>query len=368
MHDFAMPLDHGLENMKPGGPNKNQDRNNIPLSAAHIAALTTCLSSIHGIFDTFLGLGVSDVRALPVFHFARLARASVLLIRMYFAATTPDSALVNTIPGDHMKVEHYLDGLISLLRAGASEGNCHPARQLFNVLVLLECNFKRMKERKLGLLDESAVALTKSDARPIDSPNHDNRQEYKRVKLEGGDKGYPTGRLSPPDKAQNLNSPQQQQQQQQAQILAPASVVRDDALQLLSEVAMGNSAPNGQIHHHAQQQQQQQCSSNNSNDAGGWYGTYNENSHSNSNNGGPAPPPAQPPPPYAADPNHYYHQGVMDPGGFNNIHSGLAAGFEQVIEWSLGDGGDSSIMDDDGFYHIMQMQTAQPGGILGSLG
>lgn len=362
MHDFAMPLDHGLENMKPGGPNKNQDRNSTPLSSAHIAALTTCLTSIHGIFDTFLGLGVSDVCALPVFHFARLARASVLLIRMYFAATTPDSALGNTIPGDHMKVEHYLDDLISLLRAGASEGNCHPARQLSNVLVLLESNFKRMKERKLGLLDESAVALTTSDARPIDSPSHDKRQEYKRVKLEGDDKGHPTGRLSPPDKVQNLNS---SQQQQQAQLLAPAPAVGDDALHLLSEVAMGNSAPNGQIHHHAQQQQQ--CSnnniSNNNDDAGGWYGPYNETSHSNSNNGGTAPP-AQPLPPYAADPNHYYHQAVMDPGGFNN-HSGLAAGFEQVIEMTLGNGGDLSIMDDDGFYHIMQ--TAPPG-ILGSLG
>lgn len=361
MHDFAIPLDHGLENMKPGGPNKNQDKNNIPLSAAHVATLTTCLTSIHGIFDTFLGLGVSGVRALPVFHFARLARASVLLIRMYFAATTPDSALGNTIPGDHMKVEHYLDGLISLLRAGASEGNCHPARQLSIVLVQLESNFKRTKERKLGLLDESAVALTKSDARPIDSPSHDKRQEYERVKLEGDDNGYPTGRLSPPGKAQNLNSPQQQQQ---AQLLAPTSTAGDDALQLLSEVAMGNSAPNGQIHHHAQQQHQQQCANNsNNNDASGWYGPYNENSHSNSSNGGPAPP-AQPPPPYATDSNHYYDQAVMDPGRFNN-HSGLAASFEQVIEMTLGDGGDLSIMDDVGFYHIMQ--TAPPG-IIGSLG
>lgn len=350
--------------MKSGGPNKNQDRNSIPLSSAHIAALTTCLTSIHGTFDTFLGLGVSDVRALPVFHFARLARASVLLIRMYFAATTPDSALGNTIPGDHMKVEHYLDGLISLVRAGASEGNCHPARQLSHVLVLLESNFKRMKDRKSGLLDESAVALTKTDARPIDSPSHDKRQEYKKVKLEGDDKGYPTGRLSPPGKVQNLNSPQQQQQQQQqAQLLAPAPAAGDDALHLLSEVAMGNSAPNGQIHHHAQQQQQQCSNNNDNNDAGCWYGPHNENPHSNCNNGGPTPRP-QPPPPYAADSNHYYHQAVMDPGGFNN-HSGLAAGFEQLIEMTLDDGGDLSIMDDDGFYHIMQ---TGPPGIFGGLG
>ena len=364
MHDFAMPLDHGLENMKPGGPKQSPDRNSIPLSSAHIASLTTCLTSIHGIFDTFLGLGVSDIRALPVFHFARLARASVLLIRMYFAATTPDSALGNTIPGDHMKVEHYLDGLISLLRAGASEGNCHPARQLFNVLVLLESNFKRMKKRKSGLLDESAVAPTKTDARPIDSPSHNKRQEYKKVKLEADDKGYPTGRPSPPCNVQNLDSPKQQQEQQ-AQLLVPAPAAGDDALHLLSEVAMGNSGPNGQIHHHTQQQQQQQqCSTNNDNhDSGGWYGPYNENSHSNGNNGGPAPPP-QPPPSYAADPNQYYHQAVVEPGGFSN-HSGLAAGFEQVIQMTLGDGGDLSIMDDDGFYHIMQ--TAPPG-IFGGLG
>lgn len=354
-----MPLDYGLENMKPGGPNKIQDRNSIPLSSAHVATLTTCLTSIHGIFDTFLGLAVSDVRALPVFHFARLARASVLLIRMYFAATTPDSALGNTIPGDHMKVEHYLDGLISLLRAGASEGNCHPARQLSNVLVLLESHFKRMKEGKSGLVDESAVAPTKTDARPIDSSSHDTRQEYKKVQLEGDDKGYPTGPLSPLIKVQTPDSPQQQQQQ--TRLLAPAPATGDDALHLLSEVAMGNSAPNGQIHHHTQEQPQ--GNHNNNSNAGVWYGPYNDNSHSNSNNGGPALPPP-PPPPYAADPNHYYHQAVVDSGGYNN-HSGLAAGFEQVIEMTLGDGGDLSIMDDDGFYHIMQ---AAPPGIFGGLG
>ena len=355
-----MPLDHGLDNMKPGGPIKNQDRNSHPFSSAHVAALTTCLTSIHGIFDTFLGLAVSDVRALPVFHFARLARASVLLIRMYFAATTPDSALGNTIPGDHMKVEHYLVGLISLLRAGASEGNCHPARQLSNVLVLLESYFKRMKEGKSGLVDESAVALTKTDARPIDFSGHDKRQEYKKVQLECDDQGYSLGRISPPSKVQNPNSPHQQQQ---AQLLAPAPAAGDDALHLLSEVAMGNSAPKGQIHQHAPQQQQHQpqCNNNHNNDAGGWYGPYDDNSHSNSNNGGPAPPPP-PPPPYPTDPNHYYHPAVVDPGGYN--HSGQAAGFEQVIEMTLSDG-DLSIMDDDGFYHIMQQASPGIFGVLG---
>lgn len=59
-----------------------------------------------------------------------------------------------------------------------------------------------MKEGKSGLVDESAVALTKADARPIDFSSQDNRQEYKKMQLEGDDKGYPTGQLFPPGKVQ----------------------------------------------------------------------------------------------------------------------------------------------------------------------
>lgn len=325
MHDFAMPLDHGLENFRAShtnGSNKNYDSQREVLPPAHVSALTTCLASIHGIFDTFLDFGASDVRTLPVFHFARLLRASVLLITMYFAATTPDSALGNVISSDDMKVDYYLGGLIELLRSGASEGKCYPARQLSIVLDLLQSNFERSKEGKTGLADELAVTPTTMDARPVDTERYAAGQEYRKMQLEG--ENYPVRPSPPKDQAPPQLPPTP------APAPAPMST---GALHLLSEVAMGNSAPNGhnQVHHNGTD--------------GGWYGY---SSHGAAHIG------AAP----AYVPENYYQPPIT--GVETAYHPGLQgmyAGFEQAMGMSLGEG-DLSIMDDDGFYNIMQ---AAPG-------
>lgn len=118
----------------------------------------------------------------------------------------------------------------------------------------------------------------------------------------------------------------------------------DGALHLLSEVAMGNSAPNGQAHHHQ-----------NGID-GVWYGGYGSNGASHI---GPAP--AYPMEPYNPRPmagtDSSYHLGLQ----------GMQAGFEQAIGMTLEEGNLSSIMDDDGFYHIMQAAPWYMGG-MGDMG
>lgn len=330
MHDFAMPLDHGLENSRAShtnGSNKNYDSQREVLPPAQVSALTTCLKSIHGIFDTFLGFGASDVRALPVFHFARLARASVLLIKMYFAAITPDSALGNVISSDDMKVDHYLGGLINSLRAGALEGKCYPARQLSIVLSLLQTNFERSKEGRTGLADEPAITPTRMDARPVDTERDPTRQEYRKMQLEG--ENYPV-RPSPPKDRTPSQPPSNPAP-------APAPPMSADALHLLSDVAMGNSAPNG--HHQVHQ---------NGTD-GGWYGYSSQGA---AHIGAPYVPENYYPPPITGV-ETAYHAGLQ----------GMYAGFEQAMGMSLGEG-DLSIMIDDGFYNIMQ---AAPG-LFGDMG
>lgn len=335
MHDFAMPLDHGLENSRASqtnGSNKHYDSQREVLPPPQVSALSTCLASIHGIFDTFLDFQASDVRALPVFHFARLARASVLLIMMYFAATTPDSALGNVISGDHMKVDHYLGRLIELLRAGASEGKCCPAHQLHILLFLLQSNFERSKEGKTGLAEELAVTPTRMDARPVDSERYATRQEYRKMQLEGDN--YPV-RTSPP-------KDQTPPQPPPTPAPAPDPTMSADALHLLSEVAMSNSAPNGhhQVHHNGTD--------------GGWYGY---SSHGVAHIGTA--------PPYV--PENYYQAPIA--GVETAYHAGLQgmyAGFEQAMGMSLGEG-DLSIMDDDSFYNIMQAAPGMPG-MFGGMG
>ena len=332
MHDFAMPLDHGLENIRAtqtNGSNKNYDSQHEVLPPAHVSALTTCLASIHGIFDIFLDFGASDVRSLPVFHFARLARASFLLIKMYFAATTPDSALGNVISSDDMKVDHYLGGLVERLRAGASEEKCYPARQLSILLNLLQTSFERSREGKTGLADEIAITPTRMDARPVDTERYATRQDYRKMQLEG--EHYPVRASPPTDQAPSQPHP--------TPAPAPAPPISAGALHLLSEVAMGNSAPNGhhQIHH-------------NGTDAG-WYGY---GSHGAAHIGAA--------PPYV--PETYYHPPITGvETAYQAGPQGMYAGFEQAMGMSLGEG-DLSIMDDDGFYNIMQ--TAP--GLFGDMG
>lgn len=324
MHDFAMPLDHGLETFRAShtnGSSKNYDSQREALPPAHVSALTTCLTSIHGIFDTFLEFGASEVRSLPVFHFARLLRASVLLMTMYFAATTLDSALGTVISSDDMKVDHYLGRLIKLLRAGASEGKCYPACRLSIVLGLLQSNFERSKEGKTGLADELAATPTRIDARPVDTERYATGQEYRKMQLEG--ENYAV--RASPSKDQAPPPP--------APIPAPAPPASTGALHLLSEVAMGNSAPNGHhaVHHNGTD--------------GGWYG-YGH--HGAAQMGGA--------PQYVPE-NFYQPPMTGVETAYHTGPQGMYAAFEQAMGLSLGDG-DLSIMDDDGFYNIMQ---AAPG-------
>ena len=306
MHDFAMPLDHGLENDKgveaPGQPNNDSGRREV-LTTAHVGALTTCLTSIHGIFNSFLRFQPQDVRTLPIFHFPRLARATVLLIRMYFAATIADSELGKVMPSDHMKAEFYLTNLIELLRAAASDEKCHPAHKLSMVLAVMQVYFERSKALKTGVIDEILVG-EKVDAQPVDSENLSSKQEYRKMQLEVNDYRV---RASPP------------KEPAPAPHLAP-SVLGDRALHMLSDVAMGSSAnghptPNG---------------------ADGWYGYHHGGL------GGPGPV-------YSGE---FYQAPVGGVEAYAGLH-GMHPDLEQAIGMALGDG-DLNIMDDAGFYHIMQ--------------
>lgn len=88
MHEIAMHVDHNVDELAPpfteaalrGRGEVPQD---VALTPAHIDALSVCLTSIDGIFETFLKVDVDTVRCLPVANFVRVAYAVVVLIKMY---------------------------------------------------------------------------------------------------------------------------------------------------------------------------------------------------------------------------------------------------------------------------------------------
>lgn len=164
MHEVAMHVDHNVDEFKPpfsedvlrGGVGDKPE----PLTSSHVAALSVCLKSIDGIFDTFLKLDPETIRCLPVAHFVRVAYAVVVLIKMYFAAATPNSELGKVINKDHMKVEQYLDGLVEIFRASAAEEKSRPASKFLMVLMMLKTWFHRQREGKLPPTTQPAEGST----------------------------------------------------------------------------------------------------------------------------------------------------------------------------------------------------------------
>ncbi|RDW73985.1 hypothetical protein BP5796_07427 [Coleophoma crateriformis] len=152
MHEVAMHVDHNVDEFKP--PFTENSLRGIAteepdsLTSAHISALSVCLTSIDGIFDTFLQLDIEVIRCLPIAHFVRVAYAVVILIKMYFAAATPNSELGKVINKDNMKVERYLDGLVETFRAAASNERSRPAAKFLMVLLMLKTWFHRQRAGK----------------------------------------------------------------------------------------------------------------------------------------------------------------------------------------------------------------------------
>ena len=151
MHEVAMHVDHNVEEFKPPFSEESLGSNlDEPdsLTPAHIGALSTCLTSIDGIFETFLRFDIETVQCLPVAQFVRVAYAVVVLIKMYFAAATPNSELGKVINKDNMKVEQYLDGLVETFKASAADERSRPSAKFLMVLIMLKTWFHRQREGK----------------------------------------------------------------------------------------------------------------------------------------------------------------------------------------------------------------------------
>ncbi|PSR82704.1 hypothetical protein BD289DRAFT_353307, partial [Coniella lustricola] len=117
--------------------------NTAALTPAYTNALAACLTAIDGIFETFFSMHPSSIRCLPVFNFVRVAYATVVLIRIYFAACAPNSELGKIIDKDSMKVDQHLDNLLDKFREVAADDKSRPAAKFLVVLVMIRSWFHK---------------------------------------------------------------------------------------------------------------------------------------------------------------------------------------------------------------------------------
>ncbi|KAM7205501.1 hypothetical protein V8F20_003085 [Naviculisporaceae sp. PSN 640] len=156
--DFSEDLSNGGRPGSEGDGREKEKENSVssllgsdaPLTAAHINAMSACLSAVDGIFETFLSLDVSSIRCLPVFNFVRVAYAVVVLMKIYFAASSPRSELGKVINKDNMKVEMHLEALVDKFGASAADDRSRPAAKFLVVLVMLRTWFRKQKGLSQG--------------------------------------------------------------------------------------------------------------------------------------------------------------------------------------------------------------------------
>lgn len=144
MHELALQTDPA-DAFKEPFPSEGAV-GNAALTPAYTSALAACLTAIDGIIDTFLGMDPDSIRCLPVFNLVRVSYATVILIKIYSAASNPSSDLGKVIDKDSLKVEQHLSNLVEKFRVISADHRHHPASNFLIVAVMVRSWFLKFSQ------------------------------------------------------------------------------------------------------------------------------------------------------------------------------------------------------------------------------
>lgn len=156
MHEIVMHHDHNIDDFRPPyidqtKPSHEGDSSPEPdgLTPTHVDALTICLQSIHRAFDAVLEMGVDGVRLNPTLVFVRSSYAAVVLIKLHSAVTGSGGGRFGAVfKKDELKVEYYLDRLITILKQAADGSQFCVTGKFAFILTMLKNWHLRRKESK----------------------------------------------------------------------------------------------------------------------------------------------------------------------------------------------------------------------------
>ncbi|KAI0438665.1 hypothetical protein F4803DRAFT_534146 [Xylaria telfairii] len=214
-----------------GSSNAEALRDPIPglsnsLTSSHIGALSSCLTAIDDIIATFLSLDVDTIRCLPIFNFVRVAYAVVVLIKIYFSASSPNSELGKVINKDNMKVAIHLDNLLDKFRQTAANDKSRPAGKFMVVLAMVR-----------GWFQQQGQSQTRSQGQNVD-PGLESSQTPQNKQVPTPSSSTDTGSHPSTIHDQPYQPPQTNKQSDYNPVNTP--------LHLLSEIATSNSPSRNQ--------------------------------------------------------------------------------------------------------------------------
>lgn len=139
MHEGAMHVEVNEEQ-------KTEDYSS-PTSAAHMNALSVCLTAVHQALDTICAIDAKDLISLPVVALARTSFAVVALIKLFSLASAPETRIGQVIDPASLRVEYYIDKVIQHYNhAGDLPGGRTP-NKFSVVLRMLRSWFMKRKDQ-----------------------------------------------------------------------------------------------------------------------------------------------------------------------------------------------------------------------------
>ncbi|KAK2781655.1 hypothetical protein FQN53_000446 [Emmonsiellopsis sp. PD_33] len=218
MHEIGMHADHNIDDFKPPFVTSLNTETSADFStAAHVDAMTCCLTSIHKAYDIFTSIPYITIQCLPTIHMVRTAYASVALIKLFTTTSAPSSRLGQVFNPADFKVEYYLDRVIQHMKVpGETNGGRVPAK--FGLMLnMLKTWFIKRKEGKQASASGGIIPFFQpKDLRLYTAPESTEDNEADKDRDEPGGATNSTSLQLLGEAALQTNNPSMNQPNQQA--------------------------------------------------------------------------------------------------------------------------------------------------------
>lgn len=120
------------------------------LQPARLDCVIASLTSGHSLLDVLLRLPLQSLRVLPTVIYIRASYAIFILLKIFFISNAPGSKLGLVLPPVSVKVEDYLNRLVSHMKTATSHGNCSLTTRFYTVFSRSRDWFRKQALRTNG--------------------------------------------------------------------------------------------------------------------------------------------------------------------------------------------------------------------------
>ena len=175
LHEISLHADHSPADFKPPYQVEHLRLSDAqPTTATCIDPITECINSAHFLVDTFLGMDIDALQAIPVFTYVRVSYALFVLAKLHVSASTSSSKLGDYIDRKSLKLSLYLDATVTCLGKVVEQKGCKVPSMFLRLLMKFQ-TWCRNQEAQPETAKENDKIIVKT--RDPDLPTHRNQTE-----------------------------------------------------------------------------------------------------------------------------------------------------------------------------------------------